>query len=97
MERYEPQSLGDLMRQAVEESLTTPRFDELNAIHAWPKVIGQEIAAKAGRPFIKNGVMTIRVFAAPLRHELNMMRSQIAAAINAETGKPTVKELRFNG
>ena len=97
MERYEPQSVGDLMRKAVEESLTAPRYDELNAIHAWPKVIGADLASKAGRPYMNKGKMTIRVAAAPLRQELNMMRSQIAAAINAEVGKPTVKELRFIG
>lgn len=95
MKRYEPQSVGDLLRQAVEESLSTPKFDELNAIHAWPRVIGVEIARRAGRPYMKNGRMTISVPSAPLRQELNMMRSQIAAAINAEVGKPTVTDLRF--
>ena len=44
---------------------------------------------------MKNGLMTIRVPGAPLRQELNMMRSRIAAAINAEVGKETVRELRF--
>ena len=95
MKRYEPQSIGDLMRQAVEETLSAPKFDELNAIHAWPKVIGADLASKTGRPYMKNGLMTIRVPAAPLRQELNMMRSRIAAAINAEVGKETVRELRF--
>lgn len=97
MERTEAQSLGDLLRQAIEENRAAFRFDEINAINAWPKVIGAAIASKTLRPYIKNGVMTIRVPDAPLRHELNMMRSQIAAAINVETGKDTVKELKFTG
>lgn len=97
MERTEAQSLGDLLRQAIEENQAAFRFDERNAINAWPRVIGQGIAAKTLRPYIKNGVMTIRVPAAPLRHELNMMRSQIAAAINREIEKEVVRELRFIG
>lgn len=95
MKRVEAQSLGELLRQAVEENQSAMRFDEINAIEAWPRVIGLDIASKTLRPYIKNGVMTIRVPAAPLRQELNMMRSSIARAINRETGKETVKELRF--
>lgn len=97
MKRYDPVSLGDLLRQAVEENRNAFRFDEINAINAWPKVIGAAIAAKTLRPYIKGGVMTIRVPAAPLRHELNMLRSRLAVAINAEAGADVVKELRFIG
>lgn len=97
MERTEAQSLGDLLRQAIEENQSAFRYDEINAIKAWPLTVGEAIASKTMRPYIKNGVMTIRVPAAPLRHELNMMRSQIATAINAHIGKEIVKELRFTG
>lgn len=95
MERYEPQSLGDLLRQEIEANQKTFRFDEINAINAWPKVIGASVASRTLRPFIRKGVMTIRVPEAPLRQELNMMRSAIAKAINTEIGKDIVSELRF--
>ena len=97
MKRTEACSLGDLLRQAIEENQSAFRFDEINAIKAWPKVVGSAVASKCMRPFIKDGVMSIRVPAAPLRHELNMMRSQIAQAINSEIEKEIVKELRFIG
>lgn len=97
MERTEAQSLGELLRQAIEENQSAFRYDEISAINAWPRVVGAAIAAKTMRPFVKNGVMTIRVPAAPLRHELNMMRSRIASAINAELEKEVIKELRFTG
>lgn len=97
MERQEAQSIGDLLRKAIEESLAAPKLDELNAINSWPIVIGPGVASKTLRPFIKKGLMTIRVPSAPLRQELNMMRSAIARAINAEVGKEVVKELKFVG
>lgn len=97
MERKEAESLGDLLRQAIEENQSAFRFDEINAINAWPGIVGRDVASKTMRPFIKNGLMTIRVPSAPLRHELNMMRSMIAAAINREVGKEVVRELRFVG
>ena len=97
MERKDAESLGDLLRQAIEENQAAFRFDEINAINAWPAVVGRDVAAKTLRPYIKNGRMTIRVPAAPLRHELNMMRSALARAINADVGKDIVTELRFIG
>lgn len=101
MERQEAKSLGDLLRQAVEESQGAFGFDEINAINAWPVVIGSGIARKTMRPYVKAGVMYIRVPAAPLRHELNMMRTALMQAINREasrdydTPREIIKELRF--
>lgn len=97
MDRKEAESLGEVLRQAIEENQSAFRFDEINAINAWPKVVGKDVAHKTMRPYIKDGRMTIRVPSPPLRHELNMMRSVIAKAINNEIGKDIVKELRFIG
>lgn len=96
MRRYEPESIGDLLRRAIEENQSAFRYDEISAIRAWPKVVGESIASRTMRPFIKGGVMTVRVPSAPLRQELNMMRSMIARAINAEISKEIVKEIRFH-
>lgn len=97
MERKEAQSIGDLLRQEIENSRLSPLLDELNAAKAWPRVVGKDVASRTLRPFIQNGVMTIRVPSAPLRQELSMMRSSLIGALNAEVGKNVVKELRFRG
>ena len=97
MERKEAESLADVLRQAIEENQSAFRFDEMEAINAWPRVIGHDMAKRTMRPYIKNGRMTIRVPSPPLRQELNMMRSAIAKAINAEVGKEVVTDLRFTG
>lgn len=95
MQRHEPQSLGDLLRKEIEESRSAPLLDEFKAVKAWPVVMGADIAAKTGRPFIQNGMMTIKVASSTLRHELTMLRTQLRNALNAEVGKAVVKEIRF--
>lgn len=95
MEKHEAQSVGEILRQALEESMGASRLDEFNAVNAWPRIIGPKIASQTSRPYINKGIMTIRVESAPLRHELNMMRSEIANAINREIGKDIVKDLKF--
>lgn len=97
MDRTEAVSLGDLLRQAIEENREAFRFDEIESVNAWPIVVGAVVASKTMKPYIKNGVMTIKVPSAPLRHELSMMRGMLAKALNAHTGKDTVKDIRFIG
>lgn len=97
MERKDPELLSDILRNAIEETMTHRRFDEITAIQLWPSVIGRELAEKSPRPVVKNGVMTIRIFSAPLRQELNMRRSSLAAALNKAVGKDVIKEIKFTG
>lgn len=97
MERKDPELLADIMRDAIEETMTHRRFDEITAIRMWPVVIGEELASKSPRPVVKNGVMTIRIFSAPLRQELNMRRSSLAVALNKAVGKDIIKEIKFTG
>ena len=95
MKRYEAESIGDILRQAIEESQNSRRYAEITAINAWPVVIGQDLSRKTLKPTVKNGVMTVKVPSAALRQELNMMRSPLAAAINKHVGKPIITELKF--
>lgn len=95
MERYESESLGDIMRRAIEESGNSRRFDEIKAINAWSVVLGRDLASKTLKPQVKNGVMTVKVPSAALRQELNMMRSAIAKALNEQIGKNVITNLKL--
>lgn len=72
MERKESQSIGDVLRIAFQENCMQDRLDEMKAINLWPAVIGMENAAACRRPTVYDGVMTVGVPNASLRHELSM-------------------------
>lgn len=95
MERTDYQSIGDLVRTLLSSSALDAGYKEIKAINNWQRVVGTHIASQCGRPSISNGVMTVRVANAPLRNELNMVRSKIIASINRETEAEVVRELRF--
>lgn len=95
MKRNEPESIGDVLRLAIQESNMSTGLNEAKAIRYWPAVIGEPIARQCGHPYVKAGVMTIQVPNAALRHELNMNRSSLAAHINRLVGNDTIKELKF--
>lgn len=95
MKRLEPESIGDVLRQALSDQGLTERLYETRAIAAWPAVIGADLAACMGRPVVYRGVMTIYVANAALRQELNMNRSGLRDHINATVGRDVISDLRF--
>lgn len=95
MKRLEPESVGDVLRQALQSQGLTDRLYETRAIALWPTIVGEEIASQTSRPSVTDGVMTIHVRTAPLRQELNMSRSGLIKIINDMLGRATIRELYF--
>ncbi len=88
-------TVGDVLRECLEKSSMQGRLDEVRACEAFPIVVGRHIASMCGRPWIKNGVMTIGTPNSSLRSELNMSRGRIVKGINDMMGKEVVKEVLF--
>ncbi|MCH5226047.1 MAG: DUF721 domain-containing protein [Muribaculaceae bacterium] len=95
MQRHDPESVGDVLRQLLEESSLQSRMDELKAANIWPHIVGESLALQCSKPLVKNGVMQIGVPNAALRHELMMNRSRMRALINNTIGKETITEIKF--
>lgn len=95
MERQDPQSVAEVLRNLLEESSLQGRMDELRAVSIWPKVLGSRLAALTSGPTVKNGVMSVGVANASLRNELHMNRSRLRDIINKNLGKEIISEIRF--
>ena len=95
MKRIEPESIGDVLRLTIQESNMIGRLDECKAVDLWPEIMGVGMARRMSRPRVRCGVMVVYVDSAALRHELNMQRTAIMAAINGRLGKEVIKSIRF--
>lgn len=95
MERKDSQSIGDILRIALQQNCLAGRLDELKAIDLWESTVGTYIASQCRRPTVDNGLMTVSVANASLRHELAMNRSALKKSINKALGKPVISEIRF--
>lgn len=95
MERHSPQSVGDVLRNLLEETSLQNRMDELKAASLWSRIVGPDIASQSGKPFVKNGLMQIGVPNASLRNELRINRSKLIHIINQHIGKEIITEIRF--
>ncbi len=97
MKRVNAESLGDVLRRAIEEANLADTLEEYRACALWPEIVGPDIAARTGKPYIIRGVMSVSVKAAPLRHELMMSRSQLIRCLNAPFKRTVVRDIRFTG
>ena len=95
MKPTEPESLGDVLRMAIEQRDISRRLAEVNIAGKWPEIVGSHIAALTSKPSVKNGVMTIRVSSPAMKQELNMSRSRLINALNRAAGEDIITELRF--
>ena len=95
MKRIEPQLIGDVLRISIQESKMAGKLDERRAIEFWAPLVGDYMAKQCGRPTVRDGVMTVSVPGAALRHELTMSRSLLIRLINEKLGKQVIKEIRF--
>lgn len=75
----------------------TTKLDECRAVEAFLPIVGKALADKCGKPTVRQGVMSVSVKAAPLRHELTMSRSSLIRLINARLGKTVITDIRFVG
>lgn len=97
MQKIYAQSVGDVLRQTIQECNMAAKLDERKAIAICLDMLGDEIAAKCGKPSVRSGVMYVPVSAASLRHELTMNRTLMIRLINEQLGKPVISEIRFIG
>ena len=95
MQRHTPQSVGDVLRDLLQETSLQSRMDELKAADLWENVVGSAIASKTSRPHVKNGVMSIGIPNPALRNELHMNRTHLREIINNYLGKEIITEIRF--
>lgn len=88
-------TIGDVLRECLENSRMQDRLDEVRACDSFALVVGGHLASLCQRPSMRKGVMTVTTQNAALRSDLNMKRGAIARLINDLLGKETVKELVF--
>ena len=90
--------LFDTLDQAIEEYLHTHQLDrswaEATLVELWQKIAGEQINSSTQRVFVKQGILYVQLFSAPLKHELNLRKSQILALLK-EHSPDYVTDINF--
>ena len=95
MSHWKTTSFGNALHEALKRQGIERPIREQDLVLRWEEIVGTAIARQAQPGGIRNGVLWIAVSDAAWRQELSLMRTELAAKINAALGEEIVKEIRL--
>ncbi len=88
-------SVGDAINDLLDDYNLKGRFNEKRLIDSWGSLMGNTIANRTDRIFIKNKVLFIELSSAPLKKELSMSKDKLLSIFEKEYGQGIVTEIIF--
>lgn len=89
----EPEALGDAIQEMLRSFKIEEKFHQTDIINSWAKVMGDPIAKRTGKLYIKDKKLFVHISSAPLKHELNMSRNKILVLLTQEIGHSVINEV----
>ncbi|WP_028297793.1 DUF721 domain-containing protein [Olivibacter sitiensis] len=93
MKRTNDKTLKEAIMQYLDVRKMRRKFDETALIAAWPELMGQAIANRTTKLYIRDKRLYIGVESAVIKQELMMMRQQIIGKLNEHVGAVVVEAL----
>lgn len=91
------QSNEETLKQVIEQLLDTYKLrDKLNQVkllRCWENMMGEAIAKRTDKIFLKDDVLTIYLTSAPLKEELTYGKEKIKKLLNKELEGEFIKEV----
>jgi len=87
--------LGEILFAVVRRRGMAEKFQENFLRKLWSKAVGEQVNAKTQPDSFKNGILFVRTVSSVWVQQLHFMRDEIRDKLNELSGKPLVKDIRF--
>jgi predicted nucleic acid-binding Zn ribbon protein len=91
--RSEGKSLGDVLKNIVNQYGIGEKLVEAKIVSDWEKIVGKMIARHTTKLFIKKNKLFIQIDSAPLKNEISYAKSKLLEAIQNETNSKLIEEI----
>ena len=71
------------------------KFQEKELIHSWGEIMGEPIAKRTSKIFIKDHTLFVALTSAPLRQELQMAKNKVLALLEKHLGRRVINDVKF--
>jgi predicted nucleic acid-binding Zn ribbon protein len=88
-------SIGDAFKQFLKDEHLEQRFNEKKVVSIWKDLMGDMIANRTLKLFIKDKVLFVTLSSAPLKQELTGAKQKVIEVINNKIGTEVIKDVRF--
>ena len=92
---HQPQSIGAVLGELLNQGAYRQKIDEARAVEAWPRVVPAGAVRETETLWIRDGVLTVKLRSAAWRHTLHLQREGWREKLNAHLGRETVREIVF--
>jgi hypothetical protein len=89
------QSLGDALRNFIEDHQLQEGLDQVQTIEVWNRVMGPGVAKYTRGVRLDGGTLHVYLNSSVLREELSLGSSRIIEMVNEGLGRNLVKHLRL--
>lgn len=96
MKRREPQSIDQIIAEAVRAGNMADNFDLQRASSLWPEIVGPEINRQTMRRYIDGTTLHVYILSSPLREELSYHRKRLLELLNGVIGREALTDIRFH-
>jgi len=83
MAKQNIKSLGDAIKEFIQENKLEEKIDEVKVIEEWKKIMGHNVSILTQSIVLKNGKLTVTLKSSVLRSELQMSRQKVITIINS--------------
>jgi len=96
MRKKNTQKLSDVIQAFVKEKNLQKKFDEIEVVSSWEKILGKTVSSYTEKVNLYNGVLFVKMKSSVVKSELMMMKEDIKKRLNEEAGSEAVKKIVFN-
>lgn len=93
MKKRYPQQVGQIIRQAIEQTGSGADFDLQKAGYLWSEIVGPDINRQTVRRWIERDELHVVIASAALKNELSFMTTRLRDLINQAVGAPVLSRL----
>jgi len=95
MRKKNTQKLSDVIKAFVKEKNFQKKFDEIDVVSSWEKILGKTVNSYTEKVNLYNGVLFVKMKSPVVKNELMMMKEDIKRRLNEESGSEAVKKIVF--
>lgn len=88
-------SLRSAFQDLLKDYNLEDKYDKALIIDTWSKIVGEPVANRTEKIFVKDRKLFVQLNSAPLRHELSLSKDKIIERLASELGRKIVEDVVF--
>ncbi|MBQ9077597.1 MAG: DUF721 domain-containing protein [Muribaculaceae bacterium] len=93
MKKRYPQSISEIIDNALRESDISSTVDEQRICYLWPEIVGAGINRYTTRRYVESGALHVYISSGALKNELQFHRSHLVDALNRAVGRQVINNI----